>query len=98
MRLTPLFFIFAALQAHAQVNKCVHPKTGKITYSDTRCDTSQSEKLLENRKSNDEIMAERMQAQKQMNVVSLSMPMKCSGHLRPRKKFAQTNLILTSAD
>jgi Domain of unknown function (DUF4124) len=62
MQTIVILLLLLAGVAQAQVNKCVHPKTGKVIYSDTRCDTSQSEKLLENRKSDDEIMVERMQA------------------------------------
>jgi hypothetical protein len=46
----------------AQVNKCINPKTKTITYSDTLCDTTQASTQLEQRKSNSEIMVERMHA------------------------------------
>ena len=60
--LATLLLAISASTANAQVNKCVHPKTKVISYTDTLCDTSQASTLLEQRKSSDEIMSERIQA------------------------------------
>jgi Domain of unknown function (DUF4124) len=57
-----IFFMFLTLSAQAQVNKCVNPKTGVVTYSDTLCDTQQKSTLLESRKTNEELMMIQMQA------------------------------------
>lgn len=59
-----VFFLIAmmAVAAQAQVIRCINPKTGQVTYSDQRCDNSQSSSLVERRKSHEEIMSERLQA------------------------------------
>lgn len=46
----------------AQVNKCVNPKTKVVTYSDTLCDTAQKSTFIEGRKSEEEVMRIRIQA------------------------------------
>ena len=48
--------------AHAQVNKCVNPKTKVVTYSDTLCDTTQKSTFIEGRKSDEELRRIQMQA------------------------------------
>lgn len=48
--------------AHAQVNRCTDTKTGKITYSDTLCDTRQKSAFLEARKSEAELWEIQRQA------------------------------------
>lgn len=51
-----------AASTHAQVIKCTNPKTGKITYSSTPCEGGHASKLVEDKKSIDELMSERLRA------------------------------------
>lgn len=48
------------VSAQAQVLKCTNSKTGKVTYSNLECDAGYSSRLIEGRKSNEEIMAEQV--------------------------------------
>ncbi len=61
-RIAFLFLALAATTAHGQVVKCINPATGHATYSDRPCESGQAGKLVERRKSQDEILSERMQA------------------------------------
>jgi len=59
-----IFFLMGliAMTAQAQVIKCTNPATGQATYSDQPCENGKPGKLVEQRKSQEEIMAERVQA------------------------------------
>lgn len=51
-----------AVGVQAQVVKCTNPKTGTVSYSSTPCEGGYVSKLVEDRKSSEELMAERLRA------------------------------------
>lgn len=57
-----LLMTLATTAAQSQVVRCESPKTGQVTYSDHPCDSGQVSKLVERRKSPEEVSAERQQA------------------------------------
>lgn len=69
MSLNSLTFCFGvmigviSISTHAQVIKCKDPKTGKITYTDGICSTSESSSEVVRRQTAEEIASERQQAE-----------------------------------
>lgn len=58
-----LALLFASHAAHAQVNRCTEPRTGKVTYTDGSCDAGQRSAQVEARKSEQALALERAQAE-----------------------------------
>ena len=57
-----LFVVAIPVGAHAQVVKCVEPRTGKVSYTDGACTKNERSSEIARKQTSDEVNAERLQA------------------------------------
>lgn len=84
MKFVMVVLLMLSAGVQAQVIKCTHPKTGKITYASTPCEAGHASKLIEDVKSTDEILAERQRAAEANGRLNRNRPAEPEG-----QRFAQ---------